>query len=234
MQAVLNIAIRSARKAAAYIIGERERLGVPADMDRLDKILENAEYLFVEGMRASHPEYAYFTRYQPAPEAEGETQCHIEVVDGLENLVRDIPHYALVMSIVTEGKPAHCMVYDVYTDQIFSASVGKGAQWNEFKCRVSSITKLDEAAISLGEVDKAPSVARTYQQGCASLGLAYVAAGRVDAFMGRNLSPAVLVAGCLLVKEGSGMVADLTGGLDYEKKGEVLAANVKLFKALVK
>jgi len=66
--------------------------------------------------------------------------------------------------------------------------------------------------------------------GVASLDLAYLAAGRFDAFWEMHLKPWDIAAGVLLVKEAGGMISDFQGGNDYMESGHVVAATPKLFK----
>ncbi len=72
------------------------------------------------------------------------------------------------------------------------------------------------------------------RMGAASLDLAYVAAGRFDAFWERGLAPWDVAAGILLVKEAQGVVTDLDGGPNMLEGGTILAANDALHPAMLK
>jgi myo-inositol-1(or 4)-monophosphatase len=72
------------------------------------------------------------------------------------------------------------------------------------------------------------------RNGAASLDLAYVAAGRFDAFWERGLAPWDMAAGILLVKEAQGVVSDLSGGPNMLDNGSILAANDPLHPVLLK
>jgi myo-inositol-1(or 4)-monophosphatase len=61
--------------------------------------------------------------------------------------------------------------------------------------------------------------------GAASLDLAYVAAGRYEAFWEEGLSPWDVAAGIVLVREAGGYVSDLKGGQTMLHSGSVLASN---------
>ncbi|MEG6891419.1 inositol-phosphate phosphatase, partial [Pseudomonas aeruginosa] len=69
--------------------------------------------------------------------------------------------------------------------------------------------------------------------GAASLDLAYVAAGRYDAFWEFGLSEWDMAAGALLVQEAGGLVSDFTGSHEFLEKGHIVAGNTKCFKALL-
>jgi myo-inositol-1(or 4)-monophosphatase len=64
------------------------------------------------------------------------------------------------------------------------------------------------------------------------LRLAYVAAGRVDAFWEIGLSPWDTAAGTLLIQEAGGRIGTLTGG-EYRQQGHILAGTPKVYTALL-
>ena len=68
--------------------------------------------------------------------------------------------------------------------------------------------------------------------GAAALDLAYVAAGRVDAFWELGLSPWDTAAGTLLIQEAGGRIGTLTGG-DYQQQGNIVAGTPKVYAALL-
>jgi myo-inositol-1(or 4)-monophosphatase len=69
--------------------------------------------------------------------------------------------------------------------------------------------------------------------GAAALDLAFVAAGRYDAFFEMGLAPWDVAAGMLLVREAGGMVSDMSGG-PYPLGGPtILATNAGLRDAMV-
>jgi myo-inositol-1(or 4)-monophosphatase len=68
--------------------------------------------------------------------------------------------------------------------------------------------------------------------GSAALDMAYVAAGRTDAFWEIGLSPWDTAAGTLLIQEAGGRIGTLTGG-EYTQGGNVLAGSPKVYAALL-
>jgi myo-inositol-1(or 4)-monophosphatase len=69
--------------------------------------------------------------------------------------------------------------------------------------------------------------------GAASLDLAYVAAGRLDAFWEIGLSSWDIAAGALLIREAGGLVADIDASDNYLTSGNVVCGNPKCFKAVL-
>jgi myo-inositol-1(or 4)-monophosphatase len=70
--------------------------------------------------------------------------------------------------------------------------------------------------------------------GAAALDLAWVAAGRLDAYWERNLSPWDIAAGLALVREAGGYVTDLAGRDAPLVTGDVVAGNEALHRELIR
>jgi myo-inositol-1(or 4)-monophosphatase len=68
--------------------------------------------------------------------------------------------------------------------------------------------------------------------GSAALDLAYVAAGRLDAFWELGLSPWDTAAGTLLITEAGGMVGRLNGG-EYKHEGDIVVGTPKVYAPLL-
>ncbi len=132
----------------------------------------------------------------------------------------------------------------------FVASRGRGAQLNGRRIRVSKRTDLETALIGTGipflerqeaylpsytEVLKtlAGSSAGIRRAGAASLDLAYVAAGRLDAFWEPGLSAWDIAAGSLLIREAGGLLSDFNGDAGYMESGNIVCGNPKCFKAVL-
>jgi len=77
-------------------------------------------------------------------------------------------------------------------------------------------------------------VAGVRRFGAASLDLAYVAAGRFDAFWEDNLKPWDMAAGILLIREAGGFVSDFRGGEQMLATGDIVAGNTHLQSRLHK
>jgi myo-inositol-1(or 4)-monophosphatase len=69
--------------------------------------------------------------------------------------------------------------------------------------------------------------------GAAALDLAYVAAGRLDAFWELGLAPWDVAAGALMVQEAGGLVGDLAGNAGWLENGDITAATPKVFPQLL-
>jgi len=111
----------------------------------------------------------------------------------------------------------HAVVYDPMRQELFTASRGQGAQVDGHRIRVSGQRQLERALVGTGfpyrrvdpelgpylemlaKVLKSTSGVR--RPGSAALDLAYVAAGRLDAFWETGLKSWDLAAGSLIIRE---------------------------------
>ena len=72
------------------------------------------------------------------------------------------------------------------------------------------------------------------RSGSASLDLCYVACGRFDGYLEQGLKQWDFAAGDLIVREAGGLVTDFTGEPSYVKSGNIVAANPKVLRSLLK
>ena len=79
-----------------------------------------------------------------------------------------------------------------------------------------------------------PQVAGLRRFGAAAIDLAWVAAGRLDAYWERNLSPWDIAAGLIMVREAGGYVTDLDGKDTTPATVDVLAGNETIHREMLK
>ena len=120
---------------------------------------------------------------------------------------------------------------------------------NNQRMRVSSRSKLKDSLIITGgpnfaskekeasfkeylKISKA-TLSPIRKLGSAALDLAYVAAGRCEAFWQRNLNYWDVAAGIILVREAGGFITDLQGGNNYLNNKAILATNAGINKEMI-
>jgi myo-inositol-1(or 4)-monophosphatase len=251
MQALLTIAVRAARKAGDFIIREANHISAvesKSTHDYVTNVDKAAEQLIIETISSAYPEHSFLGE-ESGETGESEFQWVIDPIDGTTNFIRKIPHWAISIACKHKGRTQIGVVYDPNKEELFTAVKGRGAQFDNKKMRVSNTKGLEHSLLATGfpfrndeklaeylEVFAKlfPHCSDMRRAGSAALDLAYVAAGRFDGFWEFGLSPWDTAAGALLVEESGGMVADMQGNPNFEKKGSILAANPKAFKAMLK
>lgn len=247
MSAVLTIMVKAARAAARSLrrdFAELEQLQVrrkgPADF--VSQADTRAEEIIVEHLREGRPKYSLLL--EEGGEIEGSDNSNrwiVDPLDGTTNFLHGIPHWAISIGLERDREPYAGVVYNPATDLLYFAEKGTGAWCNDRRLRVSGRVELGECLFAMGlpfmgkegagvalaetgRVLQATSGAR--RMGSAALDLCLVAAGQVDAYWERKLSPWDLCAGIVIAREAGGIVTDLeTYNGRAHLTGEILATN---------
>jgi myo-inositol-1(or 4)-monophosphatase len=238
--------VAAARKAARGLkrdFGEVEKLQVslkgPANF--VSAADHRAEEVLRAELAKARPGYGFLGEEGGRQAGSDTTHCWIvDPLDGTTNFLHGIPQFAISIALEREGTIVAGVIYNPANEELFIAERGKGAFLNDQRLRVAARKRLAEAVIAcglphLGRGDLAQfrkefaavqeKVAGLRRFGAAALDLAWVAAGRLDAFWERNLSPWDMAAGLLMVREAGGFVTDLNGRDDMFGQSEILAGN---------
>jgi myo-inositol-1(or 4)-monophosphatase len=254
MHPMLNIAVKAARRAGSIINRaalEGGALEVKAKNknDFVTQVDKAAEQAIIGVIHTAYPDHSILAEESgDTPGARAEYRWVIDPLDGTTNYIHGFPQYCVSVALEHRGVPTHGVVYDPGKNELFTASRGRGAFLDDRRMRVSKCTRLQDALVGTGfpykEVSRLDlymrqlrtmmtSSAGVRRAGAAALDLAYVAAGRLDAFWEMGLSRWDMAAGALLIQEAGGMVADLQGGADFLDRGEIAAATPKVLPELL-
>ena len=169
----------------------------------------------------------------------------VDPLDGTTNYVHTLPHYAVSVALLEQGKPIVGTVFDPVHDECFTCAAGGGAFLNGQSIRTSDVTELSGALVAGSFAARVEAGSREIEQfiaavlgcqavrrtGSAALNMCYLAAGRVDAFWARSTHVWDVAAGALLVEEAGGVVTGLDGQpLDLRKPYPVATANPTLHR----
>jgi myo-inositol-1(or 4)-monophosphatase len=253
--ALLNVMIKAARKAARSLkrdFGEVEHLqvSVKGPGNFVSAADRRAEQILHDELAQARPGYGFIG--EEGGKREGADKTHtwiVDPLDGTSNFLHGIPHFAISIALDREGTIVAGLVYNPVTDELYLGERGKGAFLNDRRLRVAARARLADALVAcglphygrgdLGEFRKEigavqQRVAGLRRFGSAALDLAYIAAGRFDAYWERNLSPWDMAAGMLLVREAGGYVTDLDGGDAMFAKGHIIAGNEAMHRDLLR
>jgi len=248
---IINVMDGAARKAARSLIhdfGEVEQLQVsrkgPADF--VSEADRRAEEILRRELGKARPDFSMLLEESGVlGDPDSENRWIVDPLDGTTNFLHGIPHFAISIAHEENGDLVAGMVYEPLRDELFWAVRGGGAYLNNRRLRVSARHDMGDALLATGipfanrpgskEMLAAlvPVMARTAglrRFGAAALDLAYVAAGRYDAFWELGLAPWDVAAGILLVREAGGFVSEIGGGGDPLNGDSILAANDRLFQ----
>jgi len=171
----------------------------------------------------------------------------IDPLDGTTNFLQGLPVWCVSVACRRGDELLAGVVLDPCGGNLFRASRGGGAFWNDRPMRVSSRPSLDGAFLATGYPFRALAALDLYlalfrevfrharairRCGAAALDLAYTAAGVYDGFFEFRLSPWDIAAGALLIEEAGGEVSDLDGGGGSFASGNLLAGGAAVREGL--
>ena len=251
MHPLLNIAVGAARRAGDVIVRSLDRVGAltVSEKGRNDFVTEvdrAAEQVLIAAIRKAYPSHGFLAEESGAQAGDDYTWV-IDPLDGTTNYLHGFPQFAVSIACRHRGRAEVAVVFDPTRGELFTAERGAGTQLDGRRLRVSQRTGLEGALVGtgfpyrenrkwlapyLGMLERVMNAtAGVRRPGAASLDLAYVAAGRLDAFWEVGLSPWDTAAGNLLITEAGGRVGDFTGG-EYHDGGHLLVGTPRVFAAL--
>ena len=252
--ALMNVMIGAARKAGRGLtrdFGEVEHLqvSIKGPGDFVSAADRRAESLIKEELKRGRPDYG-FVMEESGVEAgrSPHNRWIVDPLDGTTNFLHGLPHWAISIALEQHGELTAALVFDPLRNELFSAERGHGAYLNDRRLRVSRRSDMKLALIGCGlpiQDWKARELGFTAQMervadgcgglrrlGTASLDMAYVAAGRQDAYWEHGTKIWDIAAGVLLVREAGGRVGRLEGDDDLFAEGTVVAGNPELYEKL--
>jgi myo-inositol-1(or 4)-monophosphatase len=226
------------------------------DVDLVTVADRTVEKLIRERLAALFPEHGVYGEEGTRERLESEYRWYVDPLDGTTNFAHGFPQFCVSLGLEhrpaglapeADGTLVAAVIYDPLRNELFTAEKGKGAQLNGVPMHVSRIATLAESLIATGFPSRKrhanPNVHFYHEftlrshgvrrAGSAALDLAYVAAGRMEAFWEFKLNPWDTAAGVLLVHEAGGRVTGFTGEPFQLDSREILASNGLIHDELV-
>ena len=250
--ALVSVMIEAARKAArglARDFGEAQALqvskkGIADFVSRADLA---AEETIFEALSKARPKFGFLMEERGEVEgADNSNRWIVDPLDGTTNFLHGLGHFAISIALERDRQPFAGVIYNPASDELFWAEKGEGAWLNDRRIRVSGRRDLNECLFATGlpfagregrerALEETKRVLETTagirRFGSAALDLAYVAAGRYDAYWERDLKAWDVAAGAVLVREAGGYVTEIEGGRNFLTAGSILAANPEVYDA---
>ncbi len=253
--ALMNVMTTAALKAGRGLkrdFGEVENLQVslkgPGDFVSLaDK---KCEITLHEELSKARPGYGFIMEESGIVEGPDKSHVwHVDPLDGTTNFLHGLPIFAISIALERDGHIVAGLIYNPATDDMYVTEKGQGAFQNNRRLRVSARRDMSEALIGcgvphLGKAAEHPRfkaelaavmtrVVNVRRLGAASLDLAAVAAGRLEAYWERGLQSWDMAAGILLVREAGGYISDADGGDNPLATGTICAGNEYINRQLL-
>ncbi len=252
MHPMLNIAIRAARRAGDQIVRQMDQIHgmeirAKGANDFVTEVDQQAERVIIDTLLKAYPDHAILAEESGA-RGESDHVWIIDPLDGTTNFLHGYPQFAVSIALQIKGRLEQAVIYDPLRQDLFTASRGAGAHYNNQRMRVGKRPSLEGALLGTGFPIRNPAGLDDYLQGfralfpktagirragAASLDLAYVARGWLDGFWEYHLQPWDIAAGALLVQEAGGLVGDPAGGSGHMQSGDIVVGNPRIFREIV-
>lgn len=217
---------------------------------------KKAERILFQELSRARPGYGFLMEEEGAVEGTDKTHRFlIDPLDGTTNFLHAIPQFSISIALEREDEIVAALVYNPISEEMFVAEKGQGAfvmgatPRDNYRLRVSPRTDFADSVIGCGVPHAGrgdhglfirelagimPRCSGIRRLGSAALDLAFVAAGRMEGFWERNLSPWDIGAGILLVREAGGFVTAPDGSNRMFETRNVVAGNEVAHQTLLK
>jgi myo-inositol-1(or 4)-monophosphatase len=257
MDARQALAIELAQRAGLRIARDHEHaVDVQTKSSAIDLVTATdraAEAIVLEGITAAFPGDGVLAEESGAREgSEDAPRWIVDPLDGTTNFAHGFPHFCVSIAVAEGDALRIGVVHDPLRRETFVARAGQGA-WliqdgrPKRRLAVTQTTDLERCLLATGfGYDRGTSQRTNLEEfaramrrvrgvrraGSAALDLAYVAAGRLDAYWEYGLQPWDWAAGLLLVREAGGEGTTLEGEPFALGAASLCVGNHRLLPAL--
>ena len=131
-------------------------------------------------------------------------------LSGAANFVRANGHFAISLALRTMDETKIALVYSPIEEKLYYAEAGRGAYafsaFRSARIKVSNLSEKSELTVAYNG-NHAPIGGNIRQTGCPALDMAWVAAGKLDAYISDALDYAEVAAAELLIREAGGTLS---------------------------
>jgi myo-inositol-1(or 4)-monophosphatase len=207
-----------------------------------------AEQAVLAVLEESSPGFPVLAEESGRRSGRGDLEWCVDPLDGTTNYAHGFPFFATSVGLLWRGLPLLGALEAPALEQSFWAAAGQGSWCNGERLQVSDCRRVADALLATGfAYDRTSRLDNNYGEfawfthrshgvrraGAAALDLACVAAGRLDGYWERGLSPWDLAAGVVLVEEAGGLVSRYDGGRLVLGEGRLIACTPGLHAELV-
>ena len=248
---IINIFEKAARKAGRSLLrdfGEIENLQIQSKGigDFVSSADLKTEKIILETLQYYYPKSTYITEETGKIDGDDEIIV-IDPIDGTTNFIHGIPMFGIVIGKIKNEEITDGIIFNPILDEFYWASKGKGAWCNNKRLRVSKRNNLIDCIIGTGiphankkydnylkEINQLTTNSSGLRRiGAASIDLAYVASGKLDAFWERNLNIWDVCAGILIIKEAGGKISQPDGEDWTINSKDILASNTNIHDIII-
>ena len=210
---------------------------------RYDK---DVDRLIIAEIKRHYPHHSLLTEESGFLQGDPDWLWIVDSLDGTGNFANFNPFFSVCIALMHKSELLLGTMYAPAINEFYFAEKGKGAYLNGGRIRVSDITDLSQSYIFYcegGEKDRSKTgkiISRVYPHvmdmrklGSAGLEIAWVAAGRGEAYLTTKIEPWDVAPGVLLIQEAGGGVSDFHGDSWKLQTSDLLFSNGKVHQELL-
>jgi myo-inositol-1(or 4)-monophosphatase len=181
-----------------------------------------SQQLITKKLLGEFPEISVFGEEGVSGKQDSEWRWVVDPIDGTVNFTYGIPHACVSIALQQKQSGTYVslagLVYDPFTDELWTAIRGEKAKLNGTPIQVSKRAELGQAIVAIGFAKKRSSlmenlpvfnnlvrqVRKMRIMGAAALSLAWVAGGRFDAYVESGVQLWDVAAGALIIECAGG------------------------------
>lgn len=241
MKHYLDAAEKAARAAGKLLrknFGRPQRVNAVAAHDIKLQIDIQTQELITKLLLKEFPKHALYGEEGIVGDQSSEHQWIVDPLDGTVNYFYGIPHFCVSIALRLRNEVMVGVIYDPIRREMWKGQKGETSKLNGDPVHVSDRADLAEAVVSVGLAKTGETINANFpllQQmvhrvrkcrvlGSAALDMAYVACGRLDAYIEQGISLWDIAAGWLLVENAGGTV-DVRPREDMKDKYSIVASN---------
>jgi myo-inositol-1(or 4)-monophosphatase len=246
----LEVASIAAQKAGEILLahlGSKRQIKYKSQGNLVTDADLLSEKVIIDFLKREYPDFGILSEESNSTNTISGYTWVVDPLDGTNNYTFGIPFFCVNVALAQDDDILLGVTYDPLRRELFQAEAGKGAYLNESPIRVATVGSLRESLVGLDlgySHDRGRQMLDTVNRlwgqvhcvrliGSSSLGLAYVACGKVSLYFHRYLFPWDIASGLLLVREAGGEVVDWQGRRANFRDTELVASNPTLQREFV-
>lgn len=218
---LLSVAIEAAQAAGRL---QRENFGTDLTVHELlrhDIKLDldvRSQQVITDTVLGSFPGHCIKGEEGDAGDPAGDTHWIVDPIDGTVNYYYGIPHFCVSIAVRHRGEDVAAVIHDPMQNETWTVEKGGPPLLNGRPVRASARDRLADAVVTVGFSKSrealeasferfkriAVEVRKTRMLGSAALALAYIACGRLDAYIEEQISDWDVAAGRMLLEAAGG------------------------------
>jgi len=243
----MSAALKGASVLRSYF-GKVKNISKKGAIDLVTEADMNSEKVIIETIKNVFPGHSILAEERGLNDQTSKYQWIIDPLDGTTNYAHQVGLFAISIAFAMDQDSIFAIVLNPITEELFTATKGKGAMLNSRAIEVSTVDKVSESLLVTGfpynfkssfnplmkRFSNCLSAAQGVRRlGSAALDLCYVACRRFDGFWEQNLQPWDTAAGVLIAREAGAIVTDFSNQHFTVDQKEILATNGKIHEELL-